>query len=90
MIQKTVNEGIIVLEFVHPRNKHIIQVPYYGGDEYVDPKTQRVFIIFVDREGRTIIIFKGFNRIISPKTDPPQNGQYCHSNFKDVYYQLKV
>ena len=74
VLQKIISHGVVALEFSHPGNKHTIRVPYFGGDEYVNPDTQQVFIIFVDRLGRTLLIFKGFDRTVIPQQPFPENG----------------
>ena len=72
VVLKMIADGTTVLEFVHPNTHHVIQVPYFGVDEYVNPKTQQIFIIFVDKHKKTILIFKGYNLSSTPKS-PPSN-----------------
>ena len=68
--ERILNAGIVVLQFVHPDNGKKIQLPAFGGDEHVDSVTHRIFVIFVDNRGKTFLIFRGYDRKISPKLTP--------------------
>ena len=60
--RRIIAEGKVVLQFVHPITGRTIQVSYAGGDEYVDTKTKRVFIICVDNQGNTLLVYKSPHR----------------------------
>lgn len=80
--RKTDSNGIEVLEFVHPFTKDKVQVPLNGGDEFVKRTTREVFIIFVDTERRTILIFKGIDRSFTEK--------YADRSSGDNIWNIKV
>ncbi|XP_043267485.1 uncharacterized protein [Venturia canescens] len=67
---KLTKKGIVMLKFLHPKSKQEIMVPFQGGDEYVDPLTLNVYIIFTDAQGKTLLIFKGTK---PPSTFPPSS-----------------
>ena len=85
-VTQKIVKGIVSLEFVNPINNHTIEVPYFGGDVYVDPSTQQAFIIYVDKSKRTICVFKGYYRLVTPKEPVSHNDTLIYGYYSHFFF----